>query len=353
MSDSLIRNARLVCEGREFDSDLRIRDGRIETIAPWFTARPGDQVLDAHRRWLLPGMIDDQVHFREPGLAHKGDKFCPNFLKYALWAFALIVSLLLIGAASASDRRTELPDSVTQGALVVGQTDAGNSVTWAGRKLRIDAEGRFVLGVGRDERGPLRVTIRWFDGATEIVNLKVAARDWPVEHVQGVPPKTVDPPPDIAARIAREQAAVAAARLRDDARSDFAHGFIWPLTGRISGRFGSARSYNGKPGAPHSGTDVAAASGTPLRAPATGIVTFAEPALYLTGGTVLLDHGHGVTSAFLHLSRIDVKLNQRVKQGDTLGAVGATGRATGPHMHWGLNWFDVRLDPQLIAPPMP
>lgn len=263
---------------------------------------------------------------------------------------ALLLSATL--GALASDRRTEVPEVVTQGALVRGVTAAGNRVKLGVRALRVDGAGRFAFGVGRDERGPLQLRIDWFDGARETLNLKVQPRDWPIEHVRGVPPATVEPPPEIAARIAREQAAVAAARVRDDARSDFAADFAWPLTGRISGRFGSARSYNGKSGTPHSGTDVAAPAGAPLRAPAPGIVTFAEPDLYLTGGTLLLDHGHGISSAFLHLSRIDVPVGQRVERGDVLGAVGSTGRATGPHMHWGLNWFDVRLDPQLLAPPM-
>ena len=258
----------------------------------------------------------------------------------------------LLSTAIASDRRTELPDTVSQGALVVGVTEPRSRVDYAGRSLRVDADGRFVFGVGRDERGPVRVAIRWFDGATETVNLKVTPRDWPVEHVTGVPPLTVDPPPEIAARIAREQAAVAAARARDDERSDFAGGFTWPLQGRISGRFGSARSYNGKPGTPHSGTDVAAIQGTAVQAPAAGVVSFAAADLYLTGGTILLDHGHGVSSVFLHLSRIDVKPGQRIAQGDVLGAVGATGRASGAHLHWGLNWFDERLDPALLVPPM-
>ena len=142
-------------------------------------------------------------------------------------------------------------------------------------------------------------------------------------------------------------------RSRDDARSDFAEGFLWPVQGRISGRFGRQRIYNGSPNAPHSGVDVAAASGTAVRAPAAGIVTFASPDLYLTGGTVVIDHGHGVSSSFLHLSRIDAKLGQRVEKGEVFARVGATGRATGPHLHWGLNWFDVRLDPQLLDLPPP
>jgi murein DD-endopeptidase MepM/ murein hydrolase activator NlpD len=265
----------------------------------------------------------------------------------------LVTAMAAIATAAASDRRTELPERVSQGALVIGVTAPGNAVQVGERSLQVDPDGRFVFGIGRDASGIQPVRIRWFDGAEETVNLRIVARDWPVEPIQGVPPRTVDPPPEIAARIAREQAAVAAARARDDARSDFAEDFIWPVDGRLSGRFGSARSYNGKPGSPHSGTDVAAGLGTPVRAPSAGIVSFAAPDLYLTGGTVLLDHGHGVSSVFLHLSRIDAIVGQRLERGDILGAVGATGRATGPHMHWGLNWFDVRLDPQLVAPPIP
>jgi len=152
----------------------------------------------------------------------------------------------------------------------------------------------------------------------------------------------------VAARIAREAARVREARLLDDARADFARAFIWPVQGRISGRFGNQRIYNGKPGSPHSGMDIAAPTGTPVKAPAAGVVTLADPDLYLTGGTLLIDHGHGISSNFLHLSRLDVKPGDRVEQGQVVGAVGATGRASGPHLHWGMNWFEVRIDPLLV-----
>src|SRR5690606_35461156 len=147
----------------------------------------------------------------------------------------------------------------------------------------------------------------------------------------------------------REQARVVAARARDDAREEFLETFIWPVQGRISGRFGNQRIYNGTPKSPHSGMDIAVPQGTPVRAPAGGLITFADPDLYLTGGTLLIDHGHGVSSNFLHLSRIDVKVGDHVAQGDIVGAVGKTGRATGPHLHWGLNWLKVRLDPLLLV----
>jgi murein DD-endopeptidase MepM/ murein hydrolase activator NlpD len=202
--------------------------------------------------------------------------------------------------------------------------------------------------VGRDETGPLQVQVQAPGAPAQTIRIAVTPRDWPVERVNGVPPATVSPPPAIAERIAREQAQVVAARAADDARVDFAQAFIWPTTGRISGRFGNQRLYNGTPGSAHSGMDIAVPSGTPVRAPAAGVVTLAQPDFYLTGGTLLLDHGHGVSSNFLHLSRIDVKPGERVVQGQVIARVGATGRATGPHLHWGMNWFDVRIDPLLV-----
>ncbi|MBO9741000.1 M23 family metallopeptidase [Xanthomonas axonopodis pv. begoniae] len=249
-------------------------------------------------------------------------------------------------AAAATD--VVFPQSASQGALVIGKVPAGSKVQYAGRSLRVSGYGSVVFGIGRDATGPLQVQITPPGGSTQTLSIAVTPRDWPVERINGVPPKTVNPPPAIAERIKREQAQVTAARDRDDARTDFAQPFIWPVQGRISGRFGNARVYNGQPGAGHSGMDIAVPTGTPVKAPAAGVVTFAAPDLYLTGGTVLLDHGFGVSSNFLHLSRIDVKVGDRVEQGQVIAAVGATGRATGPHLHWGMNWFDTRIDPLLV-----
>ena len=252
------------------------------------------------------------------------------------------------GGGAIPARATHLPTSVSQGAMVVGNTHPAAIVEVGGRTLSVAPDGDFVFGVGRDEKGPLVVKIKqpatgWIEHS-----IAVTPRDWPIENIRGVPPKTVNPPPDIAARIEREQAQVAAARERDDPREDFAETFQWPVQGRISGRFGNQRVYNGTPKSPHSGMDIAAPKGTPVRAPADGVITFVAPDLYLTGGTVLLDHGHGISSNFLHLSRIDVKVGDVVKQGDVIGAVGMTGRATGPHLHWGMSWFYVRIDPLLV-----
>ena len=221
--------------------------------------------------------------------------------------------------------------------MVIGNTSPATIVEVGGRTLSVAADGNFVFGVGRDEKGPLLVKIKQPASGWVEQRIAITPRDWPIENIKGVPPKTVNPPPEIAARIAREQAQVAATRDRDDPREDFAETFQWPVQGRISGRFGNQRVYNGTPKSPHSGMDIAVPTGTPVRAPASGVVTFAAPDLYLTGGTVLLDHGHGISSNFLHLSRIDVKVGDVVKQGDVIGAVGATGRATGPHLHWGMS----------------
>jgi murein DD-endopeptidase MepM/ murein hydrolase activator NlpD len=274
------------------------------------------------------------------------------------WAGFVVLSLLfahagVVAAGSGGTYRT-FPKQVPQGSLVIGHVQPGSSVNHDGRELRVNSAGEVVFGIGRDEKGPARVDVRHRDGTRERVAIEVVPRDWPVERIDGVPPRTVEPPPGIAERIKREQARVAAARARDDARDDFLAAFTWPVQGRISGRFGNQRVYvvEGRdvPKSPHSGMDIAAPEGTAVKAPAGGIVTFADTDLYLTGGTLLIDHGHGVSSNFLHLSRIDVKPGDRVEQGQLVGAVGMTGRATGPHLHWGLNWFDVRLDPLLLLP---
>ena len=278
--------------------------------------------------------------------------FCRTLSALATGMVALIGTFMMVASCRAhatSQPAFQFPTSVQQGSLIIGRVAPGiKEVRYDGHPLRISPEGWVVLGVGRNAEQPAVVDVVTSSGQRSQAHIDVTPRDWPIENVNGVPPKTVAPPPAIAERIKREQAEVTSARLRDDARTDFATRFIWPVEGRISGRFGNQRVYNGTPGTPHSGMDIAAAQGTPVKAPAAGLVTFANASLYLTGGTLLIDHGQGVSSNFLHLSRIDVKLGQYVQQGQIIGAVGATGRATGPHLHWGMNWFDVRVDPLLV-----
>ena len=248
----------------------------------------------------------------------------------------------------AANETVRLPASISQAGMVIGHAPPGSTVRYAGRTLWLGPDGAFVFGVARDASGAAQVQIVTPDGRSQTVEIRIVPHPWKIERVNGVPEGTVHPSPEIAARIEREQASVALARERDDPREDFLVDFIAPVNGRISGWFGSQRIYNGTPGAAHSGLDIAAPKGTPVQAPAAGIVIFAAPDLYLTGGTVVIDHGCGISSNFLHLSRIDVKVGDRVEQGQVFAAVGATGRATGPHMHWGVNWFETRLDPELL-----
>lgn len=264
---------------------------------------------------------------------------------------SLLTACLLLAAATAHAQAAHianLPAQASQGAMVIGHSVPNADVRVSGRKLSVDAQGRFVFGIGRDEKGPVTVRIQPPGAAAQIADIRITPRDWPIQRINGVPPATVNPPPAIAQRIARENGRIVAARRDDSANSDFAQAFIWPLKGRISGRFGNQRVFNGTPKSPHSGMDIATAQGTPIRAPAGGRITLAEKDFYLTGGTVMIDHGHGISSNFLHMSRLDVKVGDVVKQGDVVGAVGSTGRSTGPHLHWGMTWFDTRIDPLLV-----
>jgi murein DD-endopeptidase MepM/ murein hydrolase activator NlpD len=264
----------------------------------------------------------------------------------------LIAVLMLPGhGGAANDPRIEIPAATRQGALVSARVPPGSTVRIGARAVRVADEGWFVFGVGRDAGPALDVHVRLPDGETRVSSIRIEQRDYRIERVDGLPPSTVTPDPELEARIAREQARANAARERDDDRLDFLQTFIWPVEGRVSGVYGSQRVLNGEPRNPHYGLDVAVPTGTPLKAPAGGIVTLAEEDFFLTGGTLIVDHGHGVSSVFIHLSRLDKAVGDRVEQGDIIGAVGATGRATGPHMHWGMNWFDVRLDPQLLLSP--
>lgn len=236
---------------------------------------------------------------------------------------------------------------------MIGRVPPGSTAVHAGRALRATPYGSVVFGVSRDETGPVTVRITDANGSNQTISIAVTARDWPIETIRGAPGRTVKPPAAVAERIEREQKRVTAARLRDDAHVGFAQPFIWPVKGRISGRFGNQRVYmlpdgTPSPGSAHSGMDIAAAGGTPILAPASGVVTLADGDLYITGGTVLIDHGHGVSSNFLHMARLDVAAGDKVEQGQVIGTVGATGRATGPHLHWGMNWFTVRVDPLLV-----
>lgn len=261
-----------------------------------------------------------------------------------VWLLTAFMALP-VGAAEGD---VVLPAHVQQGAMVIGKVPPRSRVVYDGRRLAVTDYGTIVFGIGRDAHGDARVEVTPPDSETRELSVAIRPRDWPLERISGVPPETVSPPPAVAQRIAREREQVARARATSNNGLGFAQDFVWPVRGRISGRFGNQRIYNGTPGSAHSGMDIAAASGTPVKAPAAGTVVLAEPDLYFTGGTILIDHGYGIGSNFLHLSRLDVAVGDIVAQGDIIGAVGSSGRATGPHLHWGMTWYSTRIDPLLV-----
>lgn len=267
-------------------------------------------------------------------------------------AGALLALLFLTGAGRA-EPPLALDGALSQGGLVTGRTAPGARVRLDGRPIRATEDGLFLLGFGRDAGPRAVLEIVATDGQVLRRDLTVAARDWPVTRIDGLPPRKVTPAPEDLARIEADSALIRAARARDSATAWFRGGLDWPVAGPISGVFGSQRILNGEPRAPHSGTDIAAPAGAPVAAAAPGRVTVAAPDMFFTGMTVMIDHGHGLATVYAHLSRIAVAVGELVTRGQTIGAVGASGRASGPHLHWGVSLFDVRLDPALAAGPMP
>ncbi len=240
-----------------------------------------------------------------------------------------------------------------QGGLVYGATEPSARVTLDGRAVRISPAGRFIIGFGRDAPATAILELTLPEGRRERRRLEITKRQYKVQRIDGLPTKMVTPPKAALARIRVENARIAAARAVDRPETWYESGFLWPAIGPISGVFGSQRILNGQPRRPHYGVDVAAPAGSPVVAPAGGLVVIAEADMYYTGGTVLIDHGHGLTSVYSHLKEVRVSVGDQLRQGDPIGSVGATGRVTGAHLDWRLNWFDQRLDPALLVPPMP
>ncbi|WP_144185520.1 M23 family metallopeptidase [Elioraea rosea] len=260
-------------------------------------------------------------------------------------------ALCLLAAPAA--RALEWTGPIAQGGFVSGRAVPGTRISLDGTAVRVGRGGEFAFGFGRDARPESALVVTPPRGKAETRKLSVAKRAWLEQPISGLPQGMVTPPPETLERIGQERERVRAARRHDTDEPLFAKGFIWPATGRISGVYGSRRILNGQPRAPHLGVDVARPTGTPVLAAAPGIVRLAEPDLYFQGGTVILDHGHGVSSSYLHLSRIDVALGQRVDQSQPIAAIGATGRVTGPHLHFEIGWLGIPVDPQTALPPMP
>ncbi len=250
-------------------------------------------------------------------------------------------------------RALTLEGHLVQGGIAIGNVDPATTVHFHGKAVRVSADGLFVIGFARNAEPETVVELHLPSGTVEKHPLTIEKRTYDIQRIDGLPPRKVSPSPEDQKRINKDRALVKKARQMDDARTDFVQPFIWPVIGRISGVYGSQRILNGKPKWPHYGVDIAAPTGTPVKAPADGVVSLAHNDMFYSGGTLIVDHGHGLSTTYMHLHKILVEDGQPVKQGDVIAQVGATGRVTGPHLHWGMNWFDTRLDPSLLVPPMP
>jgi murein DD-endopeptidase MepM/ murein hydrolase activator NlpD len=261
--------------------------------------------------------------------------------------------IALACAAPGAVHALELQGPLTQGGLVVGRVEPGARVTLDGRAVRVGADGRFLIGFGRDHGPRAHLTVTGADGRVAQRALVVAQRRYDIQRIDGLPPALVTPDPETLRRIEDERGQIRAARARETLELLLGVRFAWPAEGPISGVFGSQRILNGEPRAPHLGLDIAAPEGAPVRAAADGQVALAHEDMVLTGKTLLLDHGHGLTTIYIHLSEILARPGASVAQGAPIGRVGKTGRTTAAHLHWGVNLFDVALDPALLVPDAP
>ena len=272
------------------------------------------------------------------------------FKVFSLTAFVCSVSFASsVGAAEP----VKLDGHYAQGGTVRGWVEPGSSVALDGRALRIAKDGSFIFGFDRDHGSRSTLRVVHADGEVETRTFDIESREYNIERIDGLPPSKVTPRTQAQINhILRDQ------KMKRDSRKSpsqdiyFNEDFVWPLTGRLSGFYGSQRILNGEPKRPHYGVDVAAPEGTNFYAPAGGVVTLASDDMYFEGGLIFLDHGLGYTSGFLHMTRVDVKPGDVVKQGDLLGGVGAAGRATGPHLDWRITWMGKQLDPTFLVPPM-
>jgi len=265
----------------------------------------------------------------------------------AVFAFAALIP------ASAGACELGLEGTAKQGGLMVGTAPTGAVVSVDGKRVRLSPSGRFLVGFGRNAAKSAVVTARLPGGKAISCTIGVESQKYKIQRIDGLPRRQVTPDPKALARIKADNLAIRAVRRMDTASEDFLTGFAWPLKGRISGVFGSQRILNGKPRSPHNGVDVAAPTGTPIVAPAPGRIVLVHPDMFYTGKSVMIDHGHGLSSIYVHMSKISVKEGERVKRGQEIGRVGKTGRATGPHLHWGVSLFSTHLDPMLLVGKMP
>ena len=248
----------------------------------------------------------------------------------------------------------QLKGPLLQGGMVVGQAPVGSKITLDNTHIEQTADGLFVFGFDRDAAAKMQLSVITAEGEQWQKTLEIKPREYRIQRIEGIKPSIVssDKTEVEWQRIREESQQITKARKQRLELTAFAQEFSWPVIGRISGVFGSQRVYNGKPGRPHYGVDVAMPTGTPVYAPADGVVTLAHDDMYYSGGTLIVDHGYGVSSSFLHLSKVEVEVGTEVKQGDLIALGGAGGQATGPHLDWRMNWYGQRIDPQLLVPDM-
>ena len=274
---------------------------------------------------------------------------------YRIWLVAVLILLMALAASAKAldiDGAKILSGNVVEGGLIIARTDPANQIMLDDDAIEIGANGIFVIGFHRDSDAPVTLRIIAPDGSVKTSLLSPRQRDYNIQRLDGLKSTMVTPPASVLARIKTDGEAVRTARQRQAPLGDFWRGFDWPAFGRISGIYGSQRILNGQPRQPHYGIDIAAPTGTPVYAPASGLVTLVKD-LYFSGWTVVIAHGLGVNSSFLHFDQVDVETGMKVERGGLIGKIGATGRATGPHLDWRIDWQGRRIDPGLLVGAMP
>ena len=273
--------------------------------------------------------------------------------------FEWLLLLFLLAPHTACARSTNIDDylelkgEMTQGSLIRAKVTPGTEVWLDGNQIAVSETGYLVFGFGRDAPLEHQLKVVTVDGQELVKQLTLEKREYRVQKITGISKKIMQPSSKDVARAQKDVKMIVAARKKFTKRTDFMSDFVWPAVGPVTGVYGSQRFYNGKPSRPHYGVDVANPTGSPVTAPAAGIVSLAVPDMFYSGGTIIIDHGYGVSTTYIHMSKLTVKVGQRVKTGDKIGEIGATGRVTGPHLDWRMNWFNAKLDPQLVVPPMP
>ena len=255
--------------------------------------------------------------------------------------------LILIILIPTQINAIEFKGKFLQGHYIIGSTDPSAQIIIGKKEVKVSKDGYFVFGIDRDRKFDLTIT-KVKDGKKEKIIKKVLKRKYNIQRIDGLEESKVTPPESVYKRIKEENNKIGKARSINSDLHFFKNQFIMPVEGIISGVYGSQRILNGKPKWPHYGIDIAAKKGTKIKSSGTGVVTMAEPDLYYTGGTIIMDHGHGISTIYSHLATLNVQVGDEVLQGDIIGTVGSTGRSTGPHLDFRINWFQTRLDPMSV-----